>query len=608
MIRTRLTIGFIFSILGLLLSFNAGLAITAQFDAAPTEGISPLFVAFESAEENGETQFLWKFSDGRQSSRRNPLIRFDEPGEYTASLSVRNANATVTHCESKLITVYSMEDRAGMAQVEFYSGSHTWWENPWKNCIDGDTFGSAGTTSAGRDPAWAIFEFADQSVQQINRLRMMTDTGIGRTNYWVKKFRIQVSTESPFQHDFVTVLAAEKDGGRWEEYEFESVAARYIKIIVDEPRASYAQIGELEFYHPFPEDFDISGSRLSVTAECFAGYADSCLVEIDLATADGEPVPNVPAGVIHVAMSGSPYILKPCFQIANETIYRTSLKTMVPGNRIVSVYVFGQHVADAPVFFKVPEYHKAELKLVAGSQCLNDFTWENLIDGDISGLDGAVYAGPRWEPAWAIFELIGDEARSVTQLRFLADTGCRYSRTSTTEYRIWLSEDGTEIGDFHLAVNAWKENTPWDVINIEPQLAKYLMIELVQPNYNRRLAGELEVLVIPDAVPLAKSSGADPLPTSVQLLSNYPNPFNAGTTISFDLPVEADVQVSIHNILGQQIVEVLTASLAAGRHEVGWDGFGANAQIISSGVYFCRLNARTSTTEWNRLIKMTIIK
>jgi hypothetical protein len=261
-----------------------------------------------------------------------------------------------------------------------------------------------------------------------------------------------------------------------------------------------------------------------------------------------------------------------------------------------------------PVFFKTPEYHKATLNFVKGSECLNDFTWENLADGDISGVDGAVYAGPRWQPAWAVFELDGDGPQQVTQLRFLADTDCRYSRTATTEYRIWLSESGTKTSDFRLAVNKWKENTLWDEINIEPQFAKYLMIELVQPNYNRRLAGELEVMVLPDAVPLAKSAETDLMPISAELLPNYPNPFNAGTTISFDLPEASDVLVTIHNVLGQKIAEVLTASLATGIHEVFWDGFDSNSQVVSSGIYFCRLNARTSTNEWNQLIKMTLIK
>ena len=608
MIRMRLTIGFIISIMGLLLSFKAGLAITAQFEAAPTAGLAPLFVVFESSEKDGGMQFLWKFSDGRKSRLRNPVIRFDEPGEYTVTLSVSDANETVTQRELRVITVYSEDAGAGLAPLTVYRGSHTWWENPWANCIDGGTFGSATTTSAGRDPAWVIFEFADQSEQQIGRLRMMTDTRSGKANHWVKKFRLQVSTHSPFQHDFSTVLAAEKEGGRWEDYEFEPVAARYIKVLVDEPQASYAQIGEIELYHPVPENLDISGSRVTVTSECFAGYADSCVVNIDLATSESESVSRIPVGAIHVVMSGSPYTVKPCFQIANESIYQTSLKTMVPGNRNISVYVFGRHVGDASVFFKTPDYRKAALKLVTGSECLSELTWENLIDGDSAGLDGAVYAGPRWQPAWAIFELAGEEPRTVTQLRFLADTECRYSRTTTSEYRIWLSESGTKKSDFRLVVNKWKENTPWDEINIAPQLAKYLKIELVQPNFNRRLAGELEVLVVPGPIPLAKSSENEVLPTSAQLLPNYPNPFNAGTTISFGLPMAADVQVTIHNVLGQKIAEVLTASLAAGQHEVYWDGFDVNSQVVSSGVYFCRLNGRTSKTEWNRLIKMTLIK
>ena len=73
-----------------------------------------------------------------------------------------------------------------------------------------------------------------------------------------------------------------------------------------------------------------------------------------------------------------------------------------------------------------------------------------------------------------------------------------------------------------------------------------------------------------------------PHPSSL-ILSAYPNPFNAETTIHFALPRAQDVEVSVYNVLGERI-ELLTAGrYEAGEHSVRWQANGA------SGIYFLQL-------------------
>jgi hypothetical protein len=74
------------------------------------------------------------------------------------------------------------------------------------------------------------------------------------------------------------------------------------------------------------------------------------------------------------------------------------------------------------------------------------------------------------------------------------------------------------------------------------------------------------------------------IPSEVKLEENYPNPFNAATTISFDIPFENKVTLSIYNMLGQRIENLVDGWLSAGHHAVNWD-----ASTYSSGVYFYRL-------------------
>ena len=80
----------------------------------------------------------------------------------------------------------------------------------------------------------------------------------------------------------------------------------------------------------------------------------------------------------------------------------------------------------------------------------------------------------------------------------------------------------------------------------------------------------------------------DQLPSVYKLEQNYPNPFNPTTSISFDLPMASDVNLTVYNMLGQRVATLLNESRNAGRYSVSFD-----ASSLSSGLYFYRLEAGT---------------
>jgi len=97
----------------------------------------------------------------------------------------------------------------------------------------------------------------------------------------------------------------------------------------------------------------------------------------------------------------------------------------------------------------------------------------------------------------------------------------------------------------------------------------------------------------PDANDVTKACESGPvfkqitgLVPSRLALTNYPNPFNPTTGISFSLPAAADVRLDIFNIMGQRIATLVDGTLNAGVHTFAWDG--AN---LASGVYMYRLTA-----------------
>jgi hypothetical protein len=88
-------------------------------------------------------------------------------------------------------------------------------------------------------------------------------------------------------------------------------------------------------------------------------------------------------------------------------------------------------------------------------------------------------------------------------------------------------------------------------------------------------------------------------PSKVAFINNYPNPFNASTTIEFTLSEETEARLSIYNILGQKVAVIFAGIKQTGPHSATWD-----AGDVPSGVYFARLESGDQT----RAIKMVLLR
>lgn len=89
-----------------------------------------------------------------------------------------------------------------------------------------------------------------------------------------------------------------------------------------------------------------------------------------------------------------------------------------------------------------------------------------------------------------------------------------------------------------------------------------------------------------------------PQPSSFSL-SAYPNPFNAQTTIAFDLPKAGDVSLVLYDLVGRNVHTLLNQRMSAGAHSLNYD-----AADLPSGVYFARLTA----LELNATHKLLLLK
>jgi len=110
--------------------------------------------------------------------------------------------------------------------------------------------------------------------------------------------------------------------------------------------------------------------------------------------------------------------------------------------------------------------------------------------------------------------------------------------------------------------------------------------------------------------PIVSVDGDDLIiPEEYALKQNYPNPFNPTTKIEFSLPVAADVQLVVYNILGQEVASLINEQKSAGNHSIFWNADDSKGMKLSSGIYLYKLKATGNDgSEFQETRKMVLLK
>jgi unsaturated rhamnogalacturonyl hydrolase len=75
-------------------------------------------------------------------------------------------------------------------------------------------------------------------------------------------------------------------------------------------------------------------------------------------------------------------------------------------------------------------------------------------------------------------------------------------------------------------------------------------------------------------------------PATFRIFQNYPNPFNPKTVIGYQLPVISNVELTVYNLAGEKVAELVSQKQPAGEYKVEWD-----ASRFASSTYMCRFQA-----------------
>jgi len=104
------------------------------------------------------------------------------------------------------------------------------------------------------------------------------------------------------------------------------------------------------------------------------------------------------------------------------------------------------------------------------------------------------------------------------------------------------------------------------------------------------IPGSFEITSVEVSDPAGYLMKVSTVPSEFALAQNYPNPFNPNTNIAFSLPNDANVSLTVYNIAGEKVAELVNGQVKAGHHTVTW-----NATDVASGVYFYKITAGNFT-------------
>lgn len=113
---------------------------------------------------------------------------------------------------------------------------------------------------------------------------------------------------------------------------------------------------------------------------------------------------------------------------------------------------------------------------------------------------------------------------------------------------------------------------------------------------------DFEIDTLLTVVPPRKNNSINP--TEWQIWPNFPNPFNAGTTLHYFLPQAGPVTLQIFDMTGRYVRTLVQQNQTTGFHSVHWDGRDARGVPVAAGIYFdvMRYNAQ------NRIGKLTLLR
>ena len=157
---------------------------------------------------------------------------------------------------------------------------------------------------------------------------------------------------------------------------------------------------------------------------------------------------------------------------------------------------------------------------------------------------------------------------------------------------IWAFADGAAPAD----TATWTYTT--DNVAVGAGLPTFIIVGVTDDDSSAVHVDEVWYNETPTGMGISDDA---PIASSYELGQNYPNPFNPTTHIRFNIPETAGAKLTVFNIMGEAVANLVDGVISAGGHTVSW-----NAANMPTGVYFYRLESGNfSQTRKLLLVKQT---
>lgn len=239
---------------------------------------------------------------------------------------------------------------------------------------------------------------------------------------------------------------------------------------------------------------------------------------------------------------------------------------------------------------------------------------ENWTDSGYSGPDAHYFYGTAIVHSYTdpLTAWVGGAGYSGPAVYMTRDGGVNWSRLSnrlpqTLVFDLALESPENEVLFAATEAGPFRYDEilgQWEYIGSGAPLTTYWSVENVPADHLVRFGTYGRGIWDYDVTPPVSATEDIAPALSAFSLANHPNPFNPSTTIRFNLEKAGMTQVDIFDLAGRRILRLHSGDLAAGPHELTWNGRSNDGSICPSAVYLATVNALGKTES----LRMTLAK
>ena len=559
----------------------------AGFSADKTVGTHPLSVQFSNQTKGTANQLLWDFGDGNSSTEQNPTHIYQENGRYSVSLTATNSNGSHTVTKENFILVtdrkpighngiwiqQTLPAVAELNSISFVDKDNGWilgnnngtchifstvdGGSTWDIKYQGSEFGSASElVFTDKNNGWLL---GDNPGYGSGSVYHSTDGG----ENWAKQ---QLPAEYINQIRFVDsktgwamgdCLFKTMNGGQtWSQMEISYDTSEWSLVYIFLLDANTGWVLLANRYEGSNLIFRTDNGGENWT-EC--GWADYC-GEVFFTDNQNGWLTEAFDGAIRQSIDGGE---------SWDTI-----NTSVSGN-LGNLYFFYDHLCgfmtmdDAVYFTENGGYEWSQVNSIFNNSnaCID-------------------YVFPEQDNGFFISK------NNVAKYCYKAPIAGFVSSTRSGENPLTVDFEYSENGAYE---NGPIDNYFWDFGDSTTSMEQnpthiYKSVGTYDVTLTVTGPGGSDILQEEDFITVSHPSGIgendNQIPTKFELQQNYPNPFNPSTNITFSIPNQSHVKISIYDINGKLVEKLVTHEMAAGNHQITW-----NAKNHPSGTYFIHFKA-----------------